>query len=213
MSTPNTTDTINPPYNPLPRSSRSSRVIIDGVSVPLEGAPLLSSQKSPVNYMITQRTLTETVDITHDTPVHAYMHTRTTAILLHTFTPPVIGTTLPTYSDMLLIRCAVFSSATDMSCYELDVNSTDGFVLNPRSHSPSPTSSTIFSCKQETRVDDPTSARSPFSAAISLTAQTLPPGTPIPTPPLSSLNAPTFSIGLLTTSTTNSPISISLMPT
>ena len=130
MSTPNTTDTINPPYNPLPRSSRSSRVIIDGVSVPLEGAPLLSSQKSPVNYMITQRTLTETVDITHDIPGHTFMDTRTDTIILHNFTPPVIGTTLPTYSEMPLIRCAAFSSATDMKCYVLDVSSTDGHLYS-----------------------------------------------------------------------------------
>ena len=89
----------------------------------------MPGQKSPVNYMLVQRALTETVDITHDTPGHSYMHTRTDTILLHTFTPPVIGTTLPTYSEMPLIHCAAFSSTTDMQCYALDVNSTWNYGL------------------------------------------------------------------------------------
>ena len=42
---PNTTDTTNPPYNSLSRSSRSSHVIVVGISVPLLRAPLLSGQK------------------------------------------------------------------------------------------------------------------------------------------------------------------------
>jgi hypothetical protein len=40
------------------------------MSSPLQGAPLLSGQKSPVNYMLAQRALTETVDITHDILAH-----------------------------------------------------------------------------------------------------------------------------------------------
>jgi hypothetical protein len=63
MSAPNATDTTNPPNNSLSRSSRSSHVIIGGISVPLQGAPLLPGQKSPVNYMLAQRALAETVDI------------------------------------------------------------------------------------------------------------------------------------------------------
>jgi hypothetical protein len=130
MSASNATDTTNPPFNSLVRSTRSSRTIIDGVSVPLQGAPLLHGQTSPVNYMLAQRSLAETVDITHDTPGHVYMHARTAAILLRTFTPPAIDTTLPIYPEMPLIRCAAFSSATDMQCYALDVNSTDGLVYS-----------------------------------------------------------------------------------
>jgi len=130
MSAPNATDTTNPPYNSLARYTRSSYTIIDGVSVPLQGAPLLPGQTSPVNYMLAQRALAETVDITHDTPGHAYMHARTAAILLRTFTPPAIGTALPIYPELPLIRCAAFSSATDMQCYALDVNSTDGLVYS-----------------------------------------------------------------------------------
>jgi hypothetical protein len=57
MSASNATDTTNPPFNSLARSTRSSRTIIDGVSVPLQGAPLLPGQTSPVNYMLAQRAL------------------------------------------------------------------------------------------------------------------------------------------------------------
>jgi hypothetical protein len=126
----NPTDTTNPPYNSLSRSSRSSHVIVGGISVPLLGAPLLTGQKSPVHYLLAQRALAETVDITHDIPGHAFMHTRTAAIILHTFTPPDIGTTLPVYSEIPLIRCAAFSSETDMQCYALDVSSTDGHLYS-----------------------------------------------------------------------------------
>ena len=51
----NPTDTTNPPYNSLSRSSRSSHVIVGGISVPLLGAPLLTGQKSPVHYLLAQR--------------------------------------------------------------------------------------------------------------------------------------------------------------
>jgi hypothetical protein len=233
MSASNATDTTNPSFNSLARSTRSSRTIIDDVSVPLQGAPLLPGQTSPVNYMLAQRALAETVDTTHDTPGHAYMHARTAAILLRTFTPPAIGTTLPIYPEMPLIRCAAFSSVTDMQCYALDVNSTDGLVYShfwqlsgavwdcvsaANQDSLRALRNCLFSWSTEPtkplpHVDAPTAAQSPSSAATSLTDQAPLPGTPILTPPLSSLNAPTFSIGLLATSTTNSPISVSPMLT
>ena len=43
--------------------------------------------------------------------IHAYSHCRHHSPHLH---PPVIGTILPSYSELPLIRCAAFSSATDM---------------------------------------------------------------------------------------------------
>jgi len=58
------------------------------------------------------------------------VHTRTATITTRTFTPPAIGTMLPIYSQMPLFRCTVFSSATDMQLYALDVGSTDGLVFS-----------------------------------------------------------------------------------
>jgi hypothetical protein len=73
--------------------------------VPLHDANLLSGQKSPVHYLLPQCGLTETIDITHDIiPDHVFTHTRTVTIILNTFTPPVIGIILPTYSELPLIH-------------------------------------------------------------------------------------------------------------
>ena len=76
------------------------------------------------------RALAQTVDLTHDTPGHAFMHTRTANILARTFTPPAVGSILPIYSQMPLVRSAAFSSATDMQLYALDVGSTDGLLFS-----------------------------------------------------------------------------------
>jgi hypothetical protein len=84
----NSTDTTNPPFNSLARSIRSSHAIIDGVSVPLQGEPLLSGQNSPVNYMLTQRDLAETVDITHDIPAHLHVQRH-----LHDTSPRILDLT------------------------------------------------------------------------------------------------------------------------
>jgi hypothetical protein len=68
-----------------------------------------------------------------------------------------------------------------------------------------------FFLKQGTLVDALMESQSTSSVPTSVMDQSPPPGTPTLIPPPSSLNSPTFSIGLLTTSTTNSPISSSLM--
>ncbi len=124
------TDISNSPFNGLARSTRSTNVIVDGISIPLQGSDLLPGQNAPVSYLLNQRALAETVDLTCDTPGHAIMHTRTATITVRTFTPPAIGTILPIYSQMPLFRCAAFSSATDMQLYTLDVGSTDGLVFS-----------------------------------------------------------------------------------
>jgi hypothetical protein len=123
-------DISNYPFNGLARSTRSTHVIVDGISIPLQGSALLPGQNAPVSYLLNQRALAETVDLTCDTPGHAFMHTRTATITARTFTPPAIGTMLPIYSQMPLFRCAAFSSATDMQLYALDVGSTDGLVFS-----------------------------------------------------------------------------------
>jgi hypothetical protein len=123
-------DISNSPFNGLARSTRSTHVIVDGVSIPLQGSALLPGQNAPVSYLLNQRALAETADLTCDTPGHAFMHTRTATITVRTFTPPAIGNMLPIYSQMPLVRCAAFSSATDMQLYALDVGSTDGLVFS-----------------------------------------------------------------------------------
>ena len=91
-------DISNSPFNGLARSTRSTHVIVDGVSIPLRGSALLPGQNAPVTYLLNQRVLAETDDLTCDTPGHAFMHTRTATITARTFTPPAIGTMLPIYS-------------------------------------------------------------------------------------------------------------------
>jgi hypothetical protein len=123
-------DISNSPFNGLARSTSSTQVIVDGISIPLQGSTLLPGQNAPVSYLFNQRALAETVDLTCDTPGHAFMHTRTVTITVRTFTPPAIGIMLSIYSQMPLFRCAVFSSVTDMQLYALDVGSTDGLVFS-----------------------------------------------------------------------------------
>jgi hypothetical protein len=123
-------DISNSPFNGLARSTRSTHVIVDGISIPLQGSALLPGQNAPVSYLLNQRDLTETVDLTCDTSGHAFMHTRTATITARTFIPPAIGTMLPIYSQMPLFRCTVFSSTTDIQLYVLDVGSTDGLVFS-----------------------------------------------------------------------------------
>ena len=69
MSEPGPGDTPNPPYNSLSRTSRSSHVIVGDISIPLYGTPLQTGHISPVSYLFVQCALTETDDVTHDTPV------------------------------------------------------------------------------------------------------------------------------------------------
>ncbi len=123
-------DISNSPFNGLARSTRSTHVIVDGVSIPLLGSALLPGQNAPVSYLPNQRALAETADLTCDTPGHVFMHTRTATITDRTFTPPAIGNMLTIYSQMPLFRCAAFSSATNMQLYALDVGSTDGLVFS-----------------------------------------------------------------------------------
>ena len=97
-------DISNSPFNGLARSTRSTHVIVDGISIPLQGSALLPGQNAPVSYLLNQRALAETVDLTCDTPGHAFMHARTATITARTFTPPAIGTMLPIYTQMTLFR-------------------------------------------------------------------------------------------------------------
>ena len=123
-------DISNSPFNGLARSTRSTHVIVDGISIPLQGSAVLSGQNAPVSYLLNQHALAETVDLTCDTPGHVFMHTHTATITDRTFTPPVIGTMLSISSHIPLFRCAAFSSVTDMQLYVLDVGSTDGLVFS-----------------------------------------------------------------------------------
>jgi len=123
-------DLPNLPYNTLIRHTRSSYAVVDGVTVPLSGSPMLPGQTAPVTYLLAQRALAQTVDLTHDTPGHAFLHTRTANILAHTLTPPAVGSTLPISSQMPLVLSAAFSSVTDMQLYALDVGSTDGLLFS-----------------------------------------------------------------------------------
>jgi hypothetical protein len=122
-------DISNSPFHGISRSTRSTHVIVDGISIPLQGSAVLPGQNAPVSYLLNQRALAETVDLTC-TPGHVFMHTRTATITDRTFTPPVIGTMLSISSHIPLFCCAAFSSVTDMQLYVLDVGSTDGLVFS-----------------------------------------------------------------------------------
>jgi hypothetical protein len=97
VSVPNTTDTTNPPYNSLSQSSRHRQF-----RQPQFFSFLKKREKKKKNILSIQLLHPAVGD--GEVGWIKYMHTPTTVILLHTFTPPAIGTTLPTYSEMSLIR-------------------------------------------------------------------------------------------------------------
>ena len=113
--------TPDDPYFPLPHHTRVSHVLINGQTVPMGVTPLTNTVGSPVLYLLVGASLAQTADLATDTYDTPLMYLCTTEIISRTCTPPLLGSTLPTFSEIPLVRCAAYSSSTDMQLYALDV--------------------------------------------------------------------------------------------
>ena len=120
--------TPDEPYDPHPRHTRATHLLINGQVIPIGGDPLPTTVGSPVTYLLSEASLAQAADLATDTYDIPLMHLRTAEIISRTCTPPLLGSTLPSFSELPPVRCVAFSSSTDMQLYVLDVQSTNGHL-------------------------------------------------------------------------------------
>ena len=108
--------------------SSISHVLVNDKTIPLVGTPLTPGTTSPVSYLINQAIKSQNDDLATNAFGVAHMHTRTAEILHRICVPPSPGSLLPFFLELPMVRCAAYSSTSDMQLYAVDIQSIDGHL-------------------------------------------------------------------------------------